>query len=232
LRSRLAETVEEAKRAQAALDRATAAHQRAVDLVSLRKQELVGFNGIETEITRQTIDALREGDGRAGLTDELREQVTLRERARMNFASSDAAEQHFADELAAARDKLAVRQKAVTTIVVQLLGIVAETFANEIHQCEDEIERRRRALQGFDQFVTPHGGHLPRTVFEILAAENNTRAADTDAWATAAAVLRRDPQAEVSVPLPEPKAPIDNTVVPLPQAPVVVFKKAVPLPEN
>lgn len=60
LRQRLAQAIEASHEAQAALDQATAAHRRSVELVAQRQAELASFEGIEAVVTQVTVAGLRD----------------------------------------------------------------------------------------------------------------------------------------------------------------------------
>jgi hypothetical protein len=63
------------REAQAVFDKASAAHQRAKAHQQSCKAELVGFDGLESEVARHTVEALRSEAGRlrVDLTDALRD---------------------------------------------------------------------------------------------------------------------------------------------------------------
>jgi hypothetical protein len=207
LRAKLTAALAAEREAQAAVDKASAAHARAVGLLQTRKQALTGFDDLQATITRQTVDALRTG-GRAEPTDDLREQINLREQARMNFAGADAAEQHFAMELHVAGDRLRVCEAVVSKAMAGVLGTAADGFVHEIRSHEAEIRRLQSKLLGFDRFAAAAGAQLPESVRDVLFTQLHGVVGSSQqlsVWSAAADVLRADPAAAIVV--SDPPAP-------------------------
>jgi hypothetical protein len=208
LRAKLTEALTAEREAKAKVDRATAAHGRAKGLLQTRKVELAGFDDLQARFDQQTIASLREEHDRFDVTDDLRDQITLRERGRMAFAAADAAEQHLSDELADARDGLLVRIKAVNQALLPLLGITAEGFAQQIRECMAEIKRLEAKLLGYDRLCANYSGQLPERVRDLMFTTLQGRVGTPEqlsVWNDAAAVLKADPQAQVEI--AEPPAP-------------------------
>jgi hypothetical protein len=212
LRERLAEELEAERHAQEVLDKASAAHQRAIEHAQKCKLELVSFEGLEAARDRHVLKAIY-SEGCPDLPDTLSVQLLAREKARMAFAGADAAVQVIADDVAQARDRLAVRTKAVAIAIGRLFSLTADSFISDVRQHEAEIERLMAKLLGFDSFAAGLGRDadtLPvtwRDLYFQRARGRSASAEELSVWADAATKLHSNPQAEIEIGDPPPPAP-------------------------
>jgi hypothetical protein len=208
LRSELAERLTAEKQAQAVRDKANATHQRAEAHLQECKQALTSFDDLQSTIDARTRYALR-NNRRADLTQEMREQLNLREHSRMSFAGADAAALQFSNELADAEAKLTICTQAVNKALVPLLGVTAaEGFVRDIRGHEEQIKRKQSLLLGFDRLAAAADSTMPETVRDYHFDNLRGRVGTVEmfsVWTDAASKLRADPQAQVTI--DDPPAP-------------------------
>jgi hypothetical protein len=228
LRQRLVEALAAESEAQEALDRASAAHQRAEGHLQSCKQTLVSFEGLEAARDAHILEAIRAG-GCPDLPDTLSAQLLAREKARMAFAGANAALLRLTNELADAQTRLAERTKFVEEAAAWIVARPADVIAQEIRVLRREIERRYGLLLGFDGYIGCCPAALPGSVSELIRGLLQGRIGTKEeraVWHDAAKRLRDNPMAEVTVSDPEPPPARPTMVVVTPYVAAVQAAQA------
>jgi hypothetical protein len=207
----LALTVQED--ADAVLQAAEQAHQRAEEHRQTCQRLVADHFGLDSEIAAAVAGALRSGTDANAVRSVFAERLAEREVARVELAAAEAAVTTLRNERADASQKAGAAARAVDGLAARVLAFHAEAIAQQARESQAEVVRRRKALLGFDRMAVGYVIGLSPAVRAVIGETSNQDliAADVQAWRRAADVLKADPDAVVTVALPEPVLP------PLPQ---------------
>jgi len=181
LLARLAEARTANHDAQAALEAAQAAHARAVELVQLRKQELAGFSGFDSEQVEKTVEALRDG-GSQPRVDRMRR--SQREHAKADLVAAETALQVLEDDVAGARARAQLRRQAAIAAGIRVLGLEAERIAARHAELLVQADALIPQLQALDQLSAGSRVPLPPAVVAVVRASyaSGFRRIDQSQW--------------------------------------------------
>jgi hypothetical protein len=208
MRTALAAANEAHRVAEAKLSDANTAADRAQRHVADCKSALAAFTMLDDDVTAATVSALRSEAGRVDLPDDLRQRLAHREIARVDAVAAERAADVLLGERAEASNNAAAAAKAVDQAIARVLAFTGDAIALEALWHRAEAERRRQSLIAFDRYLTPKNVSLPPRVRSLLGqpTAQDVHRADVATWNDAGAALRADPQAEVSITLPPPRA--------------------------
>ena len=210
LREVLAQTIASKQFADDQLARAQASAARAALHVAQCKSHVATFDDLDDQITERTVEALRSGDGRprGGMDDDLRLRVAERDVARASAAAAERAQAVLDVAALEASVEADHAAQAARRAAVAVAAIEAQRLAERVIALEDEAERTRELVRGFDRAAANTGLALPTSVFTVVTADGGAalmRPVDATAWQAALDRLLADATAEVSVPIPEPR---------------------------
>jgi hypothetical protein len=145
---------------------------------------------------------LTDGDkARVEIDPALNGQVVERERSRTAFAAATRAAETLAKDLSEAGGAAAEAASTVDRLIASVLTFSAETIAVEHERLLAEASTVRETLLAFDQFAAGKHVSLTPKVRAVLGAnmQEFARRHDQSQWRAAAAQLRADPLATISV---------------------------------
>jgi hypothetical protein len=211
LREQLAAASRLKSESETALGRAQAAHDRAEHHVAKCRQRAASYVGLDDAIAASMVEALRCDAGRvsADLTEEQELAIGDREKARAELTAAENALNVFRAEYAQASSAHGDAARAVDMLIACVLATHAEAIAVEHEALGARAQMLRGVMISFDRFATPYGAPIPnvlRHVYTQIDRSAFARVTDTAAWRAAADALRADPQAEVTIALPEVQA--------------------------
>ena len=226
LRATLAQVITAMQFANAQLDRSSATHQRSIKHAEHCREHLQTFDGLDDQITAQTIAALQSGDGRprGGQDDELRQRIAERDVARANATASERAQRLLSEALVDASDDAAKAALAARRAALAVAAVEAAKLAQRVIDLEDEAKRTRERVYGFDRLAVNSHLALPPALHAVLWADDGhqLRRADSSSWQAAIDQLLTDASAEVSIEIPPPAPP-------RPRQPGLEVRRAIPI---
>ena len=202
LRGRLAEAIEAERQAADRLALAQSAHDRAEQHLRTCNAGLHSFDGLEDQIAQETIAQLVDADrSRIELTADLHDCIADRERARTAHVAALRAFEVLAAALVKARGGQAEAAALVDRLVAGVLAFEAARIADRHQRLMEEVAKAKDVLHAFDHYASNKHVSLPVTVRSVLGMDMSALAKQRDLtpWIEAAAQLRADPTAEVSV---------------------------------
>jgi hypothetical protein len=176
LRQRLVEAIAAYRLADQAEKAAEAVAQRAAAHVAACQQEAASFHGLDAEIDRATVEALRSSEfrPRPDLPPALRERITARERAQLDLASAERVAAMVADEFATAREAARQAEAKMRRAVSAVIGCARQVVRAELAA----IERRAAAAEQI--LARADTGHPWSEVVERLLADPLSAALDVE----------------------------------------------------
>jgi hypothetical protein len=200
LRERLAAALEAQHIAETALADAEAAHARAQRHVERAGCDLDRYADLDAAMTEATVSMLRNDDGELRERDDLMGRMVERERSRVAYAAAGSAVDLLGKELAIARGKAAEAAVAADRLIVAILGFAAAGLAASHAGLLAEAAKIAEVLHAYNHFSANRSTSMPASVRHVLGNDTATLARQRDKrmW-IAAARLRNDPQAQVSI---------------------------------
>jgi hypothetical protein len=184
-----------AARAQTALARAVRHREDCESAMHL-------FVDLDSTIAAETVQQLCDADrSRVELPPDLLTLLTDRDRARVSLAASQSAAEILTKEAVAARGAAAEAATLTDRLIASVLAFCAETIAVEHERLLAEATKVRETLLAFDHFVASRSVGLSQRVRAVLGSnvQEFARRHDQSQWRAAAAQLRADPLATISV---------------------------------
>jgi hypothetical protein len=213
LRGQLAEALRIKSECETMAGRAQAAHDRAERHVERCKGRVAEYAGLDSAIAASTVEALRCDEGRMSpdMTEEQEIAIGDRELARAELTAAESALTTFRSEYAEAAEALGTASETADLLIAKVLVFEAERLALAHEEAMATATMLRGVLIGFDRFRTPQRGvGIPPLLGRVYGGiDQNTFARQVatttwQLWRTAADQLRADPQATVTLALPEP----------------------------
>jgi hypothetical protein len=204
LRAELEQAIGRRREADAALHETEALHERGQRHVARCRTALSRYATLNMEIEDYTIDALREGDGRAELPEELRTKLNERGVAEIQLIAAERAAQNILRERAVASKAAGDAAKKIEALSVRVLAFEAERLAQRHAELQARAAAIRKSLAGFDRLATSHKVGLPFAVQHALSGDSYALyAPDLAPWMEMEARLRENAMAEVEIRLRE-----------------------------
>jgi hypothetical protein len=204
LRQQLGIAVKSAERADKDFRDAEAAHKRAVEHLEKCQSHAASFFGLDAENAAALAGAFRSNTDVGAVQEIYSEKLAERAVAQAELTAAQAVVTKLQAERDAAAQRASTMQDAVHLLAVRVLAFSADAIAEECRELQAEINRRWRVLIGYNLLATSAKiglSQLVRTVLGDLTVQDISNI-DTRDWKQAITDLRRDPDADITIPLP------------------------------
>lgn len=231
LRDRLAEAITTRQETDAAAARAQGDCDRAELHADRCRRRLAEHDDLDDAITAATVEQLRDAGRAVELGGDLRARISARDDARIELQGAERAAEQLRREFVTAGQEATNAARTVDTFVTAILAGEAEALAYRHLELLAEAAAIRASLLAANHALANRGVQLAWPVLQVLGHDISelARLQDVTPWHRAAAALRADPRAAITIDLPAPRP----VMSPRPAAPVMprLMVPSAPLPD-